>query len=276
MFQFTRCCILLFALLLAGTTYGAQTRIELIELRHRTAAEVIPLIAPFIGPDDAVSGTGYQLILRTTPQTLEQIREVLKTIDTAPRRLRIIVQQDTADDRTGSDGAASGSVIIRTPSGRSPAVGGRANARVYGTRSDEQANATQQVVTLEGSPALIQIGQSVPIVEQRYMGTYGQGAELYESITYRDVTTGFQVLPRLRGDMVTLEISPHRQTLSPDHPGRIDVQEMHTTISGRLGEWIDIGGVVEQQYRHESGTVHSTRDARLERRRVLVKVEEIP
>lgn len=275
MFQFTRCCILLFTLLLAGTAYGEQTRIELIQLRHRSAEEIIPLLSPFLGPEEALSGTGYQLILRTTPQTFEQIREVLKTVDTAPRRLRITVQQDAADDRAGSGGAASGSVVIRTPSGRPPTVGGQTNVRVYGTHSNEQANSTQQVMTLEGRPALIQIGQSVPIVE-RYMGTNGQGAELYESVTYRDVTTGFQVLPRLHGDMVTLEISPHRQTLSTDHPGRIDVQEMHTTVSGRLGEWIDIGGVVEQQYRRDAGIVHSTRDARLERRRVLVKVEEIP
>lgn len=267
----TRLGIALLLLLLAGMAAAGPTRIELIPLKHRTAEEVIPMLQPFVGPDGALSGTGYQLILKATPDNLEQIRTILKTLDTAPRRLRVVVRQDADIDRSGGGASAWGRVVI----GRGGDVRGSAGANVYNTHIDEDAAATQQVMVQEGSSAYIQIGQSVPIVEH-YIDRYGREVQSYDAVTYRDVTTGFYVLPRVRGDQVTLEINPHRESLHPQGANQIDLQEMHTTVSGRLGEWMDIGGVAEQQYRHGSGTVYSTRDARAERRRVFVKVEEVP
>lgn len=271
-----RFSVLLLALILSGAALADQTRIELIPLKHRTAEEVIPLLRPLVGPEGGLSGTGYQLILRTTPENLAQMREVLKTIDTAPRRLRIIVRQDADADRSGAGASASGHVIIRrTPAGNTPEVQGGADVSIRSSQANEDTTATQQLMVLEGSPAFIQVGQSVPMAE-RHVDRYGRRVQVHDSVQYRDVTTGFYVLPRVRGDQVTLEISPHRQALNPRGGGQVDVQEMHTTVSARLGEWIDLGGVAEQQNQQGSGILYSTRDARSDHRRVLVKVEEVP
>ncbi len=271
-----RFSVLLLVLVFSGIALADQTRIELVPLKHRTAEEVIPLLRPLVGSEGGLSGTGYQLILRTTPENLAQIREILKTIDTAPRRLRIIVRQDVDIDRSGADASASGQVIIqRTPAGNTPEVQGGADVSIRSSQANEDTTATQQLMVLEGSPAFIQVGQSVPMAE-RHVDRYGRHVQAYDSVQYRDVTTGFYVLPRIRGDQVTLEISPHRQALNPRGGGRVDVQEMHTTVSARLGDWIDLGGIAEQQNQQGSGILYSTRDARSDRRRVLVKVEEVP
>lgn len=92
----------------------------------------------------------------------------------------------------------------------------------------------------------------------------------------KDVTTGFSVLPRVSGDNVTLEISPQRAVLDQRDGGAINIQRIHTTVSGKLGEWIDIGGAVREQRSVDSDILSSPRDLRDEQRRVLIKVEEIP
>ena len=43
------------------------------------------------------------------------------------------------------------------------------------------------------------------------------------------------------GDQVTLEISPFDDTAGR-LPGSVNVQRLVTTVSGRLGEWIALGG----------------------------------
>ena len=98
----------------------------------------------------------------------------------------------------------------------------------------------------QGKPALIEIGQSVPVAERRVKGG-GIDPRLYNTITYKDVTTGFRVLPRVSGSIVTLEISPQRAAPSAQGGGSCDIAQMHTTVSGTLGEWIDIGGAVQEQ-----------------------------
>lgn len=270
-----RFSVLLLALIFSGTALADQTRVELLPLKHRTAEEVIPLLRPLVGPEGGLSGTGYQLILRTTPENLAQIREILNTIDTAPRRLRIIVRQDADVEQSGTDVSASGHVVIRrTPAGNASEVQGRVDIGAHGSQVNEDTTVSQQLMVLEGSPAYIQVGQSVPMVE-RHVDRSGRQVQAYDSVRYRDVTTGFYVLPRVHGDQVTLEINPHRQALNSRRNGQVDVQEIHTTVSARLGEWIDLGGVTEQQNQRRSGILYSTRDAHSDRRRMLVKVETV-
>lgn len=67
--------------------------------------------------------------------------------------------------------------------------------------------------------------------------------QVVERAQYSDVTTGFYVRPRVSGDRVTLEIGPQRDLLSRQSPGSVDVQSMATTVSGRLGEWMDVGEI---------------------------------
>lgn len=48
-----------------------------------------------------------------------------------------------------------------------------------------------------------------------------------------------------------------------------------TTVSGRLGEWMEIGGLVQGMSTQQSVTLSSTREVAADNRRILLKVEEI-
>ena len=134
---------------------------------------------------------------------------------------------------------------------------------------------TQQIQVLEGHEALIQVGQSVPVLE-RSVTTSGGTAALQDQLAYQDVMRGFYVLPRLNGDQVTLDVSPYHDKLSQQQGGAIDVQRIHTTVSGRLGAWLEVGGSVQEESRQDSGYTHSAHTGSRDQRRVLLKVEEVP
>ena len=83
----------------------------------------------------------------------------------------------------------------------------------------------------------------------------------------------------LCGDRVLLEISPQRDTFaSPEQnlqPGSVNTQRAATTVSGRLGEWIELGGIAQGGVNQQTVILGSTRETSADNRRVLVKVDEI-
>lgn len=279
------------ALLAVGTAFAQTTVLEVIPLRYRTAQEVIPIIQPMLAREGSVSGLQGQLIVQTTPANLEEIRRILASVDTVPRQLVITVRQDADTDRSRNTAEVSGSVggehgrVTIPPASRDPRGGNvvlrdgddRVRVHVAEGRDLGTDRNTQTVRVMEGREAFVRVGQSVPVRERqvRRVVVSGQVVEqVVEGTQYRDVTTGFYVLPRIAGERVTLDVRPQRESLSDQIRGGVNVQSVVTTVSGRLGEWMDIGGISQdasgQQTVRFGRTVTSSRD----NRRVLVKVEE--
>jgi hypothetical protein len=278
---------LLFLLLCAQWTVYAQSGVvEVITLKYRTAEQVMPLLRPMLDRDGSMTGMQNQLIVRTSAANLGDLKKILATIDAMPRRLLITVRQDAALDRDRAEAQASARIV--TGSG-SIAVGeaGRGGdsalrARIDNTRSLSDDRNTQSIQVLEGSSAFINIGQSVPVPQRQVTRSVvnGQVVERVSSgVEYREAQTGFQVLPRLHGDRVTLEISPQRDTFAAPEQnlprGSINTQRAATTVAGRLGEWIELGGIVQGGVSQHTAILGSTRETSADNRRVLVKVEEI-
>ena len=123
--------LLLLLLAFAGPAF-AQGTLEVIPLRHRTAEQVIPILRPLLEPGGALSGQYNQLIVRTSPGNLAQIRSALDAIDRPARRLLISVRFDAAQDtarrdvqgavRITSEGNSSAAVKLALASRESPAA----------------------------------------------------------------------------------------------------------------------------------------------------------
>jgi len=79
---------LLFLLLALAAPAHAQQELEIIQLKHRSAEQVMPQLKPFVEPGGVVSGMNYQIFLRASRANREQIKQLLAALDQAPRRLR--------------------------------------------------------------------------------------------------------------------------------------------------------------------------------------------
>lgn len=269
-------------LLLAGllTTAACASELEIINLKHRNAEELIPVIRPLLDKDEMVSGMNYQLILRASTRNIAQIKRLLEGIDTLPRSLKITVMQNVDSDTVARLTEISGSVGVGNARISAPGSAGRdgLNARIISTRSLEDDKKTQQLQVLEGNRALVRSGQSVP-VPQRQVVQNAWGTQVIETTQYRDVSSGFYVLPRIHGDTVTLEISAQNDSLVPNQNAgnypATRIQNTSSIVSGRLGEWINVGGG-GQQSSTDNSTITTRSTSRLnEERNVLIKVEEV-
>ena len=276
---------LLVALTALLTLAGVSAQeMRVIQLKHRPAGEIIPLIRPLLGPEDALSGMDYRLIVRTSDRNLKEIERLLAQLDVAPRQLRITVEQRVANDRDTASHSVEGEVRIgdkariklpeKSPDDRGLVVQ-KDNLRL---RTDQRTTAgrnetTQTVMALEGQRASIRIGQSVPHVKK--ILALGRGQVLIaQGIELQDVTTGFDVLPRVSGDRVRMEITPRLSTLRDPATGLTNYQELATTVEAKLGEWIDLGTILGHRNEIDRAILESAATESGERRTIRLKIEQ--
>lgn len=272
-----RAATLLLALLLAalgGTAIAAAgDRLEIIELRNRPAEEVIPLVRPLLQPQDALTGTGYQLIIRAAPERIREVRELVRQLDQAQKNLLVTVSAGRAEDLRDREIGASGRIENERGSvtlGDTDEEGLHGTLRERSTRG--QATRASSLRVLEGQSAFIRTGGDVPYVTTAAIIT-GNRVITSSGVEYRRVETGFYVTPRISGDRVYLHIRPVQQSLQSDQT--IATQEAETTISGPVGEWITIGGVAEEERYESSGTVSRQWETRGRDDAISVKVEVV-
>jgi hypothetical protein len=265
-----------------------QMKLEVIPLNNRTLEQLVEVIRPLLVPGGSVSGMNNQLIIKSTVTNLDEIKKVLASIDMPQRRLIISVKQDIIGLSNSNKQAVSGQydtgdVSISNqapPQQRGLIISGRdSNDNVinYQVGKNQQADNDQNsysIQALEGEPAFISSGQSVPITNQTaYINR--NGVVVQDTVEYRDISSGFYVLPRLNGDRVTLMVAPRTTSVNPGTLPSFNVQNVQTTVSGRLGDWIEIGGLGQSSQSSRQSFLEGGTNQRQESRNILIKVEEI-
>jgi hypothetical protein len=269
--------LLLLLLLLFCPPLLADYPLEIIELKGRTVEEMVPIIRPLVGPDGSVAGMQNQLIIRTSQENLREIKKLLQRLDHPPRQLMIYVRQGAVSNHSGTGVRADVDTMVgkdtKVVVGR-PGPDGRSRLQVRSARTKSHLDATQHIRAVEGRPAFIASGTSVPI-QERTTTVYNGVVQHQDTTRFRDVTTGFYVTPQLVGDQVVLQISPHMERAGAVQ-GTYDIQHAYTSIRGRLGEWIDIGGISRGSFRDRDGILRSVTTSGHEDRSIQLLVEELP
>ncbi|HUQ26843.1 MAG TPA: secretin N-terminal domain-containing protein [Burkholderiales bacterium] len=219
------------AIALAAQLACAQA-LEVISLRHRSADQVLDTLRPLVEPGGVLSGQGNQLIVRASAANIAQIRRALHAIDLPQRRLQISVRFDDTLEASRREIGASGAIDNR-------------GARVEVRGNDSQARGfervDQRVMALDGGRATIMTGR------------------------VEEMTSGFEVVPRVAGNSVTLQIYS-------SHAGSTTAS---STASGPLGEWFELGSIAVDAGRDQRSIGSAGRASGMETRRILVKVEAL-
>jgi len=232
------------AALLLAWSFTATAATEVIDLNYRTSDELMPTVKSFLGSDGSVNAYGNKLIVNADAQKIGELRDLLSQLDTAPRRLLISV--DTRDTAVQNDQGYSVNGNVRSQNGQVSA-GSQTRIINYGTASRD--GGLQQIQANEGTPALIQVGQSVPITDVQ-TDSYGYAQS---NTQYRNVTRGFYVTASVTGDIVHLAISTNDDRMSQQRADAIKVQSTDSQVSGRLGQWITLAGVSDSSRTDQQG-----------------------
>ncbi|MFW9080792.1 secretin N-terminal domain-containing protein [Pseudomonas sp. P2757] len=222
--------------LLLGCSFSVLAATEIVPLKYHTSADMLPVAQEFIGTDGKVSAYGNQLIVNAEPGKIEELKSLLSQLDTAPKRLLITVDTNENNGRGDEGYSVNGS-----------------QTRIISRSTTSRDGGIQQVQASEGAPALIQVGQSVPLTSSQ-TDSYGDQRSQTE---YRNVTQGFYVTASVTGDIVHLSISTNRDRMSQERPDVVNVQSTDTTVTGRLGEWITLAGVNSQTQADKQGLTRS-------------------
>lgn len=242
--------------------------LEVIKLRHRSADQLLPQLLPFVESGGALNGSGDTLFLRASARNQAEIRQLLDALDQPQRRLLISVRQDGTESGAGSGGGITGRVDVGAGG---TAISGRGH--LYQSETRSRRDVAQQVQTIDGGRAAIMVGQSYYLPMRQLVLGPG-GAILSETLVRRDLASGFVAVPRVAGDRVTLEVSPRDDTPGPV-PGSVNSSRLVTTVSGRLGDWIELGGASALDEAGSTGIAsYGTRSASRQRR-LFIKVEEV-
>lgn len=263
--------LLLTLILFFASATPAQTELKTFQLQNRSAEEMISILRPMLDPRGGISGTGYTLLVRSTPENLKEIEQLVRELDAALRNLVITVRRGelSENERQGIEargeiGGDSGKVVI--------GEGGAPRVRIYRTERRGDDSGDQRLRVLEGQWARIQSGQEMP-VPQRSVTQSGGGVVVQESIEYKDVSSGFEVRPRISGERVIVDIRPFRARPAPTGAGAIETSSLITSVSGRLGEWIELGGVVNEHQDSSRGILHSTEQRDVQRMRTYIRID---
>lgn len=271
--------ILFFTLSLAliSAPVLAETEFKIISLQHRFANDLLPSIAPMVGLDGTATGIDNQLILRAQPERMREIEALIEKLDAARVNRRITVSNNMQQDSQSATTEASGTVLLDT--GRAGNVtisntrrtqrnGG--NIVVERNTSNTRQTSNQFINVLDGERAYISSGQVIPFT-QEWVSITRRYIQIERVSDWREVTTGFAVRPRTIGNQVEVEVTPRISSINQQ--GFIDFEELSTVVRLSLGEWLDIGGTMQNKDEISrkilgSQSVSSTLNSRL-----LIKVD---
>lgn len=261
-------CFVLVLLLSTGVI-ATEAIVEVIQVNNRPAEELTPLLLPLLEPGEQIVANGDSLLVKTQPQRLQAITNLIRKLDNPVTNVLISVIQSSEITAAQLNAELVGSITL-------PATG-RINIRGGGYYNQSQGISqrydTQTIRTMEGLPAHIKAGNAYPIrTYQQYPSPYGY-PQASQSTQYFEATTGFAVTPRLMGKQVTLDVSPWSDRANGQ--GQFQVQEAQTTIRVNLGEWVEIGGVDENGQTNNTGTLAYNNQSNQSRLRILVKVDVV-
>lgn len=253
-------------ILLAATALLAHGESAVIQIRSQPAAALVNTIRPLVGPNGSVSAYHDKLIVSGTPAQIANVQSMLKQLDQPPRRLIIEVRQAgnvSSSRRDIGYGVNTENVRLgRVP----PGSQGQITYQQAQTRGHDDS--LQRVQALDGRPALIRAGQSVPVYSA-HQEVVGNSVVQGFNVQYRDTGSGFYAVPRVHGNQVTIEIHQQHSSAAPN--GYFNNQEASTVLQGGLGQWLVLGSIGgdDSNNRNELGRhvqTHRSTDRSLELR----------
>jgi hypothetical protein len=263
--------VFLLLLAIVPTLSVADSVVEVVPVNNRPASEIQPLLLPLLESTDHIVANGDSIIVKTTPERLQTITNLIRKLDNPLENLLISVIQSR--DMTASQLNAGIGFDINVPL-QQP---GRSRGRVDGYHNQSQGqnnrHNTQTIRTMDGVPAHIKAGNVVSVTNyQNYRNGYGyryQG----QSTQLVEATTGFEVTPRLVGRQVILDVSPWSDNI--DAQGQFQTQGANTSIRANLGEWVELGGVDESGQSSGNTMFGYNRQSGQNNLRILVKVDVV-
>ena len=229
-------------------------QLEIINLNHRPAKELIPILKPLLDKNGSISGEKYVLFIRTSYKNFIQIKEALVTLDADFRQLRINIMQESA-------------ATMKQYGFNITKENKKTNAKVYTTQHSASNPKQQTIQVTEGQWATLQTGMSIPSISR----SKNPNGTITESIQYKTIMSRLKIHPLINGDKINIKIKSF--TGSKDAINSGSIQGINTSVTGKLGEWIALGGITSAKDSSKTGFTFSTNRTSESTRQLFIKID---
>lgn len=263
-------------LLIALSVSSASQSIHYIDLQHRPASELIPLIKPMLEPGEAISGDGYQLFIKTSSQRKQTLKGLILNLDKTVKIFRITVSDDEFVTTEKNDISASakadlhdGEITLGRNAPDRPGITIHADTR----KTEDKSENTQFLLVQEGKPAFITREKlhiyPVHAYVRRPNGDFI--IEHYQPSPSRQ--DGFYIIARASGEnKVHIKIQSSTSKRQSYHGYGQEQTFIDTTVEIPFGSWFEIGGNTDTRESTSDGLIYRTHKNEKRQQKVFIKI----
>jgi len=252
---------------------AAKTEMRVYDLGLNDPAMATEIIRGLLSPEGRVypDPAQHRLVVSDRPDVHVRVAAAMKTLNVAPRNIRIEVSARMERTDRERQLEASGTVAggpVRVGVGRRPPAQTGVVIGGQDARSRTTVNARQQLLVLSGGRASLTVAEEVPYSEWLY--TWGLGHGLWaQNVVWQEVGTSMVVEPRALGNgTILVRLTPRFDYRAGGNSQTVDVTELSTEVIVRAGEEIALGGVpfrdTDFRERFLAGVNESGQTARVE------------
>ena len=250
-----RVLILLLSLLPAVLMAAPENRT--FTLNNRPAQEVADQLRSLYPQSElTMAAQGNQLVTRGEPAVLDEISQLIRTMDVAPVQLRITVRSGgQVQGKRQGGGVSTGHGNVVTISGQSKTI-------------STQRNQERNVVVQNGQSAHISSGQvrTLPLAVRGGRNP----AAIYQQV---DIRSGFIVTPQHISDQqIQLSITAFENMPDAGMAG-YETDAVVTQRRVSPGEWVEIGSTEISSQSQQSGITYQVGGSRQDNQSFSVKVD---
>lgn len=227
---------------------AAKTEMRVYDLGLNDPAMATEIIRALLSPEGRVypDPAQHRLVVSDRPDVHVRVAEAMKTLNVAPRNIRIEVSARMERTDRERQLEASGTVNsgpVRVGVGRRPPPQTGVVIAGQDAHSRTTVNARQQLLVLSGGRATLTVAEEVPYSEWLY--TWGLGHGLWsQNVVWQQVGTSMVVEPRALGNgTILVRLTPRFDYRAGGNDQTVDVNELSTEVIVRPGEEIALGGV---------------------------------
>lgn len=236
-------------LFLASNVFAQAMVTKVIQLQYIPVQQALKLMQPLMQQGETLSGSGQTLIVKSSPQTLTQVRTVLHQIDVPPVTFNISIYQGDPQWLSSQNN----------------------NSVSYSTQTRSQMLQSQSVKVMSGNSALVSMDQEVPIVTSVGVGYFSAGVNYQQ----HQIQNGMLVRPVMRGSQVQLSVHRLRQQMNPAGGQQFDNQTIDTTVMVPLNKWVSLGSSMGAQQTDNSSRTFSAGNTFANQSTLYIKVSII-
>lgn len=236
-----------FPLWLLVFSYSANATLHTFTLKHRQAADIIPIIQPLLLSTTTITGQGFELFIDGDENEKQKVMKMLGKIDTAATQYHVEVR---ILDSPMSASQLSQNHLEKTVNQDQPPV----KIIKYHSQISDPKHHLYNITVIENTQAFVATGENFP--NNQLQNSYGS---FIPTTGRTQLNNGFYLIVSRQGvQQVVISLSAQQQQRQSQYGSSVTSSTTSTKIRASLRQWVLVASSEKQSNLTRSQQSRST------------------